>query len=87
MLTEMPALGFGTYGRTGAAGEAAIGHALAAGYRHLDTAQTYGTEAEVGRALRASGVARAAARTTGSAMLSGTGAARLTSENRRASGS
>lgn len=54
----MPRLGFGTYGRTGAAGEAAILHALAAGYRHLDTAQTYGTEGEVGRALRASGLPR-----------------------------
>ena len=56
-LDTMPRLGFGTYGRTGAAGEAAILHALEAGYRHLDTAQTYGTEAEVGRALRGLGPA------------------------------
>ena len=57
-LATMPRLGFGTYGRTGEAGVAAIGAALAAGCRHLDTAQTYGTEGEVGRALRQSGLAR-----------------------------
>jgi diketogulonate reductase-like aldo/keto reductase len=32
---------------------------LEAGYRHIDTAQAYGNEASVGRALRDSGVARA----------------------------
>ena len=57
-LDAMPRLGFGTYGRTGAAGEAAILHALDVGYRHLDTAQTYGTEGEVGRALKASRLPR-----------------------------
>ena len=54
----MPLLGFGTYGRRGAAGVAAIGLALKTGYRHLDTAQDYGTEAEVGQAVRESGLPR-----------------------------
>ena len=54
----VPALGFGTYELTGAAGEAAIRTAIETGYRHLDTATRYGNEAEVGRAIRASGVAR-----------------------------
>ncbi|GLQ54825.1 2,5-diketo-D-gluconate reductase B [Devosia nitrariae] len=54
----MPLMGFGTYGRTGAAGIAAISLALETGYRHLDTAQDYNTEREVGEAVRASGLAR-----------------------------
>ncbi len=54
----MPRLGFGTYGRTGEEGIKAIRTALEAGYRHLDTAQTYDTEREVGVALRQSGLAR-----------------------------
>lgn len=55
----MPSLGFGCYGRRGAEGVAAIATALKIGYRHLDTAQDYQTEAEVGEAVRASGAARA----------------------------
>jgi diketogulonate reductase-like aldo/keto reductase len=35
-----------------------VGWALELGYRHVDTAQAYGNEASVGRALRDSGVAR-----------------------------
>lgn len=57
---EIPALGFGTYGRWGAEGEAALAVALETGYRHLDTAQTYNTEAECGRALAGSGLDREA---------------------------
>lgn len=55
---EMPRLGYGTYGRTGPEGRDAILAALEIGYRHLDTAQTYGTEREVGEALRLSGLPR-----------------------------
>lgn len=52
-------MGFGTYGRTGDAGIAAMLVALETGYRHLDTAQDYGTEKEVGAAMRRSGLGRA----------------------------
>jgi 2,5-diketo-D-gluconate reductase B len=54
----MPSLGYGTYGRRGADGVAAIRLALETGYRHLDTAQDYNTEAEVGQAVRDSGLPR-----------------------------
>jgi 2,5-diketo-D-gluconate reductase B len=57
-MLEIPRLGFGTYGRTGPDGIAALECALAAGYRHLDTAQSYRTESEVGCALRNSGLPR-----------------------------
>jgi 2,5-diketo-D-gluconate reductase B len=54
----IPPMGFGTYGRTGPEGVAAIGTALEVGYRHLDTAQSYDTEREVGEAVRRSGLNR-----------------------------
>ena len=57
-VNGIPALGFGTYGRWGVAGEAAILAALECGYRHLDTAQSYNTEGECGRAVKASGLDR-----------------------------
>jgi 2,5-diketo-D-gluconate reductase B len=57
---RIPALGFGTWQLRGAACERAVRAALEIGYRHLDTAQIYGNEAEVGRAIRASGVGREA---------------------------
>lgn len=56
----IPPMGFGTFGRTGGAGIEAMLFALETGYRHLDTAQSYGTEAECGEALRRSGLAREA---------------------------
>ena len=55
---RIPALGFGTWPLKDAECERAVSVALEAGYRHLDTAQMYGNEAEVGRALRASGLPR-----------------------------
>ena len=54
----VPALGLGTYGRTGAEGRAALETAVEIGYRHLDTAQDYGTEANVGATVRESGLQR-----------------------------
>jgi 2,5-diketo-D-gluconate reductase B len=56
--TTIPRLGLGTYGRTGEAGTAAILRAIELGYRHLDTAQSYDTEARVGEAVRRSGLPR-----------------------------
>ena len=56
--TGIPQLGLGTYGRTGSEGRAALDAAIEIGYRHLDTAQDYGTEANVGAAVRESGLPR-----------------------------
>jgi diketogulonate reductase-like aldo/keto reductase len=54
----IPAIGLGTFELTGPEGEAAIRTAIELGYRQIDTAIRYKNEAEVGRAIRASGVAR-----------------------------
>ena len=56
--TTLPAIGFGTYPLKGDDGVAAIGSALEIGYRLLDTAVNYENEAEVGEALRRSGLPR-----------------------------
>jgi 2,5-diketo-D-gluconate reductase A len=54
----MPLLGFGTWQIKGSEATRATTAALEAGYRHIDTATVYGNEAEVGRALSGSGIAR-----------------------------
>ena len=54
----VPALGLGTYQLEGRAAREAVEHALALGYRHVDTAQAYGNEAEVGAGIAASAVPR-----------------------------
>ena len=53
----IPMIGFGTSGLGGAAHDA-IATALEVGYRHLDTAQSYGTEEVIGRVLRESRLKR-----------------------------
>ena len=55
---EIPVLGFGTYPLKGETAREAVGAALDAGYRHIDTAAMYGNEAEVGEAIRAQGTPR-----------------------------
>lgn len=55
---SIPQLGFGTYQVPPADTEKVVSDALEAGYRHLDTAQMYGNEEGVGRAIAASGLAR-----------------------------
>ena len=55
---KVPSLGLGTYRLTGDACETAVERALGMGYRHVDTAQMYGNEAEVGRGIEDSGVER-----------------------------
>ncbi len=58
--TQMPVLGLGVWQvPEGPECENAVRWALEAGYRHIDTAQAYGNEESVGRALRDSGVPRA----------------------------
>lgn len=54
----IPPIGFGTSGRTGRDGMEAILAALEIGYRHIDTAQTYDSEANVGEALSRSNLKR-----------------------------
>jgi diketogulonate reductase-like aldo/keto reductase len=56
---EMPMVGFGTWQLGGQQAYDAVRYALEVGYRHLDTATMYRNEAEVGRALRDSGLDRA----------------------------
>jgi diketogulonate reductase-like aldo/keto reductase len=57
---SIPALGFGTWELRGETARRLVEAALEIGYRHLDTAQMYGNEAEVGAGLRASGLPREA---------------------------
>ena len=54
----LPRLGLGTFRLRGEAAGRAVLAALACGYRHIDTASIYKNEAEVGAAVRASGVPR-----------------------------
>ncbi len=55
----LPRVGFGVF-RVGRGEETqqAVAEALAAGYRHIDTARVYGNEHDVGVALRGSGLPR-----------------------------
>jgi len=58
--TQIPVLALGVWqAPDGPQTENAVRWALEAGYRHVDTAQAYGNEESVGRAIRASGVPRA----------------------------
>ena len=55
---RVSAIGVGTWQLSGADAREASRHALEIGYRQIDTAQAYGNEESVGRALRASDVPR-----------------------------
>ena len=55
---RIPAVGMGTMTLKGETCVNAVSAALKTGYRHLDTAERYGNEAEVGEGLRASGIDR-----------------------------
>jgi len=52
---KIPAIGLGTWELRGRACARLVEQALRLGYRHIDTAQAYDNEREVGEALRASG--------------------------------
>ncbi len=56
---KIPCIGYGTW-QTPSDGttKECVKNAIAAGYRHIDTAFAYGNEKEVGEGIRASGVSR-----------------------------
>lgn len=54
---EIPQIGLGVY-KAGVRTEAAVLSALETGYRHIDTASFYRNEADVGRAIKSSGLRR-----------------------------
>ena len=56
--SEIPQLGFGVFQIPPPETELAVARALEVGYRHIDTAAAYRNEAEVGLAVRTSGLAR-----------------------------
>lgn len=55
---EIPQLGFGTWQIPAEDAQSVVEHAIATGYRHIDTAAAYKNEEGVGAALKASGVSR-----------------------------
>ncbi|MDN5704319.1 MAG: aldo/keto reductase [Yaniella sp.] len=55
---SIPQLGYGVWQVENDVTQDVVGQALAAGYRHIDTAHIYGNESGVGAALRASGLDR-----------------------------
>jgi 2,5-diketo-D-gluconate reductase B len=55
---RIPAIGLGTWDLRERTCVRMVEHALRLGYRHIDTAEMYGNEREVGEGLRASGVPR-----------------------------
>jgi 2,5-diketo-D-gluconate reductase B len=55
---KVPVIGFGTYKLTGKEGQQAMEQALSTGYRHIDTAEYYQNEKEVGQAVKNSGISR-----------------------------
>ena len=55
---EVPSIGLGTWRLSGSACSEAVESALSLGYRHIDTAQMYNNEDEVGRGISSSGVDR-----------------------------
>ena len=55
---SIPAVGFGVFQISPEDAERAVGAALQAGYRHIDTAAAYRNERETGRAVAGSGIPR-----------------------------
>ncbi|PZO87476.1 MAG: aldo/keto reductase [Micavibrio aeruginosavorus] len=55
---QMPALGFGTWKLTGDEAVRSVDFAIRNGYTHIDTAQIYENETEVGQGIKNSGAAR-----------------------------
>ena len=61
---DIPSVGLGTWTLRGSEGASLVASAIRAGYRHVDTAASYGNEEAVGDGIRASGVAREAVHVT-----------------------
>lgn len=55
---KIPAIGLGTWELRGRSCARLVDQAIQLGYRHIDTAQVYDNEREVGEGLRASGISR-----------------------------
>jgi 2,5-diketo-D-gluconate reductase A len=55
---EMPSLGLGTWQLTGEAAEEGVEHALALGYRLIDTSGDYGNQPQIGAALERAAIER-----------------------------
>ena len=55
---EIPKIGLGTWNLKGADCERVVENAIKIGYRHIDTAQMYGNEREVGNGINNSGINR-----------------------------
>src|SRR6516164_169216 len=55
---RMPRLGLGTMTLNGSVGERCVADAISLGYRLIDTAMIYGTEASVGEGIKQSGIKR-----------------------------
>jgi 2,5-diketo-D-gluconate reductase B len=55
---SIPQIGLGTWQLKDESCTRSVAHALELGYRHIDTAEIYGNESEVGEAIQTSGVAR-----------------------------
>jgi methylglyoxal/glyoxal reductase len=55
---KIPQLGLGVYKVSSEQAYETVSNALKIGYRHIDTASYYQNEAEVGRAIRESGIPR-----------------------------
>ncbi|MGE5406135.1 MAG: aldo/keto reductase [Methanosarcina sp.] len=58
VLGIMPVIGLGTWEMSGQDCTESVINALKLGYRHIDTAQIYGNEKEVGKGIQSSGVDR-----------------------------
>lgn len=57
-MNDMPQMGMGTFRLEGSQARQAVVDALSVGFRHIDTAQFYGNESEVGDAIQTSGLSR-----------------------------
>ena len=55
---RIPVIGLGTWELRGRTCTRVVEQALLLGYRHVDTAELYDNEGEVGEGLRAAGIAR-----------------------------